>query len=608
MKTMPFSRLNSILFLFLMLSVISCTAKESSDTKSGPEYNAAEAQRALQEQLAKIDESFLNELPTIEYLDTLRNYYAAHQYQFQLVKTPGDTLKVGSLLSLIAKAPEHGLDPNLYHYDAIINELQKYKADNDNAAARYTRQANLEILLSNAVLRYAWHLRYGVVNPAKLFPESYFLPLPDSTKTDLFKPLSQPDVLSYLKEIQPKSPRYLALQTALKHYASISNLYWPKIKVTEKKIKIGEKSSLLKPIAERLVELGFIDTTKTPVQNFKAYTKEFDKFVASFQRAQGLIDDGSIGKATIEKLNITPAEYCDQIKINLERFRWGDYSNTQRYIMVNVPDFYLHIMENGQEKVKIRVCAGRKKPANYDERLEKYRKTKFWRDKPDNWETPQVASEVYRLILNPTWSVPPTIIREEIYPGVMKDPNYLKKKNFKVFLHNKEISLDEVDLRKFAPNKVPYSIVQGSGEGNALGKIKFLFKNKFDVYLHDTPTRAPFASSNRAVSHGCMRVEKPMLLAEYVLKDHPVWNLDYVKTEIGLPADDKAKAAEYKEKRSSLRRGMGKEKYTSINLEKKIPIFVDYYTSWVDESGIVNLRNDVYGRDKMIKAALAVSK
>jgi L,D-transpeptidase YcbB len=148
--------------------------------------------------------------------------------------------------------------------------------------------------------------------------------------------------------------------------------------------------------------------------------------------------------------------------------------------------------------------------------------------------------------------------------------------------------------------KVPYRIVQDPGAGNALGKIKFIFNNPFGIYLHDTPNRPPFNQSNRAVSHGCIRVEQPLPLAEFLLRNHPKWNIDFVKIEIGQKVENKSVVSEYARKRESLRKYASLGKTTDVILAKKIPLYIDYYTTWVDENGVINFRADVYDRDKFL--------
>ena len=245
------------------------------------------------------------------------------------------------------------------------------------------------------------------------------------------------------------------------------------------------------------------------------------------------------------------------------------------------------------------MCLGKKKPANYYERLESYLRTR--RFKPDDWETPQLSSEISHLVLNPTWTVPPSIIKEEIFRESVKDSNYLKEKNFKVYRNGIQVNLDNVDLRKYSPSRIPFTFVQDPGAGNALGKIKFMFQNKFGVYLHDTPTRGPFSRPSRAVSHGCIRVEKPFQLAEYLLWNNSKWTLDYIKIETGNAVPDKTKFDEFKLVRPELRKNASFGKTTIVKFDHKIPVIIDYYTAWVNDKGIMNFRNDVYGKDKILE-------
>ncbi len=214
----------------------------------------------------------------------------------------------------------------------------------------------------------------------------------------------------------------------------------------------------------------------------------------------------------------------------------------------------------------------------------------------------------HHLVLNPTWNVPPSIMREEIAYKIKKDSTYLRSKNFKVYKDGVEITPEEVQLAELHSNVIPYRIIQDPGAGNALGKIKFIFNNPFGIYLHDTPNRPPFNYSNRAVSHGCVRVEKPLPIAEFLLRNHPSWNINYLKIEIGQKVEDKSIVLEYYKKRSSLRQYSSFGKTTDVKLSKKIPLFIDYYTAWVDDEGVIQFRADVYDRDKVLLEYLQAKK
>jgi L,D-transpeptidase YcbB len=300
--------------------------------------------------------------------------------------------------------------------------------------------------------------------------------------------------------------------------------------------------------------------------------------VKKFQRMHGLKEDGIIGGTTLQRLNYTPQDYINKIKLSLERFRWTDYSQAPQYILVNIPDFNLYIYEGEEIKFNSKVCTGIRRPAGFDERQAYYKKTKNWRHRPDDWETPVMYGEISYMVLNPTWTVPVNIIREEIAREVRKDTTYLEKKNFRIFKDGNEVAAASVRPSELINGTTSYRIVQGPGSQNALGKIKFMFNNPFGIYLHDTPSRAAFNLDNRAVSHGCVRVEKPLGLSEYLLNFQSKWNIDYLKLEVGSRIEDKAITAEYWQKRSELRKNSSYGLTTDVKLDKKIPLYIDYYT------------------------------
>ena len=537
---------------------------------------------------------------TYHFIDTLKEFYSSGQLKPAIIISFEDGEVVNGITGILSRADEHGLNPDEYHAELIRNEFFNAVNDTIENPNRYEQLAMAEILLSKAIIKYAYHLRYGCVNPRVLFSDSYFIPLPDSASRDLFEPLRQENILEYLNKIQPAGAKYVKLQGALKHYKNYLGLDWPVITISSAKLEEGSTDPSLKLIASRLITLGLLDTSIYKISNHPVYDSVFVDAVKTFQRINGLNDDGVIGPGTLERLNVTPEQYVKTIKINLERFRWIDYTSTPQYLLVNIPDFKVFAVENGKKLFDIKVCTGIRRPANFQARNEIYKKTKGIRDKPEDWETPVLYSEVSYMVLNPTWTVPASIIREEIFREVSKDSTYLERKNFKVYRAGVQVELNEITPEKLTASSIPYTIVQDPGAGNALGKIKFMFNNPFGVYLHDTPTRAPFSKSNRAVSHGCVRVEKPIMLAEYFLREHSKWNVDFLKLEIGQRVDDRAVQAEYQNKRSALRRNASFGKTTDIILDRKIPLYIDYYTAWVDDDGYVNFREDVYRKDKVL--------
>jgi L,D-transpeptidase YcbB len=594
-----------------LLYLLSACDKKSVETKISLNekfsFNSTEYLNVFKSKVISFDSALIKQNTLLQYYDTLRHFYSSRNFEPLFVKSFDGKGLIDSLLFIFGKAGEHGLNPEQYHFNSIKREF--YKAiDTIPGTLRYANLANAELLLSDAILKYSKHLRYGLVNPKEIFPDTYFLPIDDSSKGDLFQPLKQGNILQYLLDIQPKSKRYKDLQMALKYQLRFKDINWHAIPIPSKKIEAGMNDSSVSLILDRLIKLEYLDTSKVKIDDFTVYDSALVEYVKKFQINSGLIDDGVIGKNTVERLNVTPQQYISTIKLNLERFRWNDYSDTSQFILVNIPDFRLFIFDNGKKTFNSKICCGIKRSSYYYERLKVYKKTRNWRNKPDDWETPNMYGEISYMVLNPTWSVPPSIMREEIAYKLKKDSTYLRDKNFKVYKDGVEVDPMSVQLTELHSDKIPYRIVQNPGAGNALGKIKFMFNNPFGIYLHDTPTRPPFNQSNRAVSHGCVRVEKPLPLAEFLLRNHPGWNINYLKIEIGQKLEDKSIVSEYYKKRSSLRKYASIGQTTDVILSQKTPVYIDYYTAWVDDEGVIQFRADVYDRDKVLLEYLTTNR
>lgn len=597
-------------FAGLLLIFSSCDKKPEKIQKSlneRLEFSFSHYTTIFENQLTSIYGYNLRQDSTIQYYDTLKYFYTIRDFEPLFVKSFEDNEKVYELISFIEKSKEHGLNPEQYHFSDIINEFNQARDTLPNES-RYYHLVLTELLISDALLKYSYHLRYGMVNPRELFSDTYYLPYYDSSKGDLLEPLRQEKLTEYLNGIQPKSKRYLELQDALKYYNKFIGRNWQQINLSVDKIEVGAEDPAIAKLIDKLIALEYIDTSKVSIRNLFLYDSLIFKCVQQFQRDNGLNDDGVIGKNTIDRLNVTPEQYINTIKLNLERFRWNNYPDTASFILVNIPDFRLFINENGNKVFESKVCTGSKRPKNFADRMKFYKKTKRWIDKPDDWETPNLYGQISYMVLNPTWNVPQSIMREEIVYKMKKDSSYLSTHNFKVYLDDEEINADSITIKDLLVEKVPYKIVQDPGAGNALGKIKFIFNNPFGIYLHDTPNRPPFKYDNRAVSHGCIRVENPMPLAEFLLRDHPKWNINFLKIEIGLKVVNKEAIVDYEMNRESLRKFASLGKTTDVVLSKKVPLYIDYFTAWVDSNGVINFRADVYERDKVLLEYLSTNQ
>jgi murein L,D-transpeptidase YcbB/YkuD len=275
----------------------------------------------------------------------------------------------------------------------------------------------------------------------------------------------------------------------------------------------------------------------------------------------------------------TPEETDRILKVNLERLRWKNKPADPKYVIVNIPDYRLDVMENGKSIMNMKVCVGEGRNIDRADNLMEYDESDKV-DRPFSRETPQLNSMIYSVQVNPIWNIPASIASKEIMVKAAEDPYYLANNNIDVYKGGKIVD-DPETIDWASANKDDYAFKQRSGEGNALGKIKFLFKNNSAVYLHDTPAKLAFNKPMRAVSHGCVRVERPLDLAHALFGDGSKYQT--IKTEMESSEDPKA---------------------NDVSLPKKMPVYLTYATCWLDETGTLQFRPDVYGLDIVLFAHL----
>jgi murein L,D-transpeptidase YcbB/YkuD len=324
---------------------------------------------------------------------------------------------------------------------------------------------------------------------------------------------------------------YRSLKKELRKYVKIArNGGWPEIPERRTKYRIGKTNTAITTIKKRLQITGdFAVKDTSPV-----YTPELEKVIKKLQNSYGLTADGVIDAVLIRELNKPVLSRLQQMMINMERMRWQPAEPKGRRINVNIPEFMLHVWDGNTREMEMEVIVG--KQGN---------------------STIMFSGYMDQVVFSPYWNVPESIVRDEILPEIGEDSvAYLQQ-------HNMEIT-GEVD-------SVPV-IRQLPGEGNALGKVKFLFPNSFNIYFHDTPDKGLFKKKQRAYSHGCIRLADAEKLANYLLKDE--WTPEKIKMAMNS----------------------GKEKF--VKIEDPIPVFIEYYTAWVDEDGVLQFRKDIYGHDR----------
>lgn len=475
---------------------------------------------------------------------------SAIQYAYQLHEGAAFWSKDGkehtamqSMLQWIGKADEYGLVPSQYHFPALTNALQQLRKDatSQRDAALW---AKVDVLLTDAFLKMAYQLHYGVA------PRDSITLCKDSLLNDtilvthLQNALNAGDVSAILHQQEPIHPGYVALKEAIQLYKQeYGNKHWDTLPQ-----QYTDTPLFRQQLATRLMQSGHLNTVGVPdsITVLKA--------VKSFQKEFNMYADGVPGKRTIQVLNKQPADWIQQAAFNLDRWRKLPDSLPERYLMVNVPAFRLIVMENTDTVVQSRVIVGNPRT-----------------------RTPLLNSTMTNFLLYPYWRVPYSIVFKEMLPQIRKNRNYLVEKNLEIVNGNGEVvSPDSINWSRVGRNYFPYVLRQMDGLDNSLGIMKFNFTNKFSVYLHDTNNRSLFSNSNRALSHGCVRVQSWDSLAMYIVRQDPKPGME-----------------------DSVRNWLAREEKRQYNLAKRIPIYIRYFTAELRD-GKMQFYEDVYGEDKTL--------
>lgn len=451
-------------------------------------------------------------------------YYSSHNYSPVLITRFLANGGIDSLKKYIENSKADGFNPKAFGYQEL-SDLLRIMKDNrfKNIDEAYPVIAELEIRTADALLRYTNSIKYGSVNPRKIFNRYYIaVKRPDSLRMDSI--LNSNDILAVLKSVQPKSKSYHDLKQLLAFYRdSIGNDNDPAIK---------------------------------------------------------------------------------SIKLNMERLRWQLPVNTDEVVVVNIPDFSLTWFNKEDTLTHMNVCVGGKREPTYKEKMKAFLKSGNLDDKPKNHETPQLVSVFNSIQVNPIWNIPVSIAQSEIYWMARKDPYYLSNSNIKVYYKGKVVNdPDTIQWNRYSRDKLPFQFKQGSGEGNALGKFKFIFDNSSSIYLHDTNNKNGFKLKNRAISHGCVRIEKPLQFAQLIVKSKSQY--DELRMEVNLPPVDENKMAWFRKKQAKTADPSNafQLKPSWFSTRKKVSVVIGYYTAWA-ENGKVEFRPDVYDYDGILWDAM----
>jgi murein L,D-transpeptidase YcbB/YkuD len=462
--------------------------------------------------------------------DRIRSFYNSRNYQFAWFDSTGIAEYVRSFLNLQDQYISYARDSSLSNpflrqlADSITADSSAYKIANPD-------RLKTELQLTESFFRYAARAYQGnaSINTKDL---DWFIP---RKKVDIVGLLDSMlfNKTKNLSAYEPVNRQYNLLKNyLLKYYAIEKQGGWGIIPVGKKSYLPGDESPIISQVKKRLKLTGDMPENDSSA----IFNEALKAAVKVFQRRNGLKDDGVVGKALLEEMNRSVNECIQQLLINMERIRWVPAEPASDYLLVNIPAYKLFVYENGNLAWNMNVVVG-----------------------AIAHSTVIFSGDIKYIVFSPYWNVPPDILKKEVLPGIKKNPDYLAS-------HKMEWNNGAVRQRP--------------GPHNSLGRVKFLFPNSYNIYLHDTPAKSLFNESKRAFSHGCIRLAEPRKLAEYLLRKDSAWTPQRIT---------KAMAAT-------------KEQY--VTLKQTIPVFIGYFTSWVDRDGQLNFRDDIYGHDKKMATHL----
>lgn len=477
----------------------------------------------------------------------LRAVYAAFADRPLWQLDPSADSRRRALEALLGAVATHGIVASDVHLKAIA-------ALAGGGTARIV--AERDVLLTDALLRYATELRRGAVAGSALGPDWHIAPDPFNPVSAVIAALRSEGFAEFLRVLPPADPHYEKLRQALQSYREIARRGgWTPIPGKDE-LKLDGRDPRMAVLRDRLAAEG-----ELPAATHREEIGRIATAVRLFQATHGLEADGRVGRKTLAALNVSADERVEQIAANLERWRHVPRDFGRTYVAVNLADASLDLVEDGATVFRTRVIIG-------DVRH----------------PSPDIRAMITGVTFNPPWNVPPSIAIKEMLPRLRRDPGYLAANDIVIVGRDNGDPFGlHVDWRRISGQAFPFRLQQRPGAKNSLGVIKLEMPNAWDVYLHDTPVKALFQRAQRGFSHGCVRVQEPAELARRLLDD-PAWDAEAMRQAVAAGVTH------------------------TVVLRRPVPVYLLYWTVFVDADGAVDFRDDIYSRDAPIERALGLDK
>jgi L,D-transpeptidase YcbB len=568
--------LSMLLAAGTIFTLISCNNSEGETTSSSKPaisdlLGGKELPQATTDSLYIVN--YLKKEPSLKkHSDLMFLFYGERDYKLAWFRDNDVVPEAEKFLNVVNEASKEGLQSQNYRVGDIEKMLKAYEAKDGEDSSRLELQKNIDLALTGSYFNYASDFYKGRIDPKAASNVKWDV---KDNKIKLHKALQtilkERDSTYPYYEFEALHAGYKNLRSALEKYRAIeAKGGWTKVDLGNKKsLAKGDSSIAVVALRKRLNPEQKINANDKRMRYFDA---DLESQVKKFQMLHGLKEDGAVGGNTLAQMNVPVQERINQIMINMERWRWipkrmVPKSLDQKYIWVNIPEYKMYVYED---------------PDNDPEADRKYKEVLSMRVIVGKTmhSTPIFSDKLEYVVIAPYWNVPNSIVENEIKPAVLKNPGYLARNNMEVVTKEKnpkQVDPYSINWSGVTEKNFPYMVRQRPGGKNSLGDIKFLFPNEYNVYLHDTPADALFNQNQRDFSHGCVRLEKPIELGKYMLKDMPEWNENRI--------------------RETIQRG----EETWVTLPKRVQVYIVYFTSWADENGNVHFRPDLYGHDKKLQ-------